>query len=285
MDAALVITTHNQPEYLGICLKSLLNQSTHRFAVFIADDGSGPETAACIRRFQGQLPVPVTHFHQRHDGSFGKPRINNQVFRATKDYPVTICVDGDTFCHRRFVEDHLTVHTRFPRALFMGRRIDLGPKLSRRVQESNVLRLNRGWSAPLLLSAAGGDTRNLGRAWRIAQPWLQEITGRTRVFDLVGSNFSVATPLLHEVNGYNEAYRRPFGEDGELFVRLRNSGATLIGIKSFAIQYHMHHKARRWTSHQERFYQRLLQRKDYRRCRHGIVEDPAAPLVAPPDEL
>ena len=44
--AAVVIVTYNNPAFLGICLASYKNQSYKDFAIFIADDGSAPETKA-----------------------------------------------------------------------------------------------------------------------------------------------------------------------------------------------------------------------------------------------
>ena len=45
-----------------------------------------------------------------------------------------------------------------------------------------------------------------------------------------------------EVNGYNENFKSYWGEDGDLFVRVRNLGVKHYGLIGYAIQWHLHHK-------------------------------------------
>jgi hypothetical protein len=79
---------------------------------------------------------------------------------------------------------------------------------------------------------------------------------------------------LYEVNGFNEELRAYWGEDGDLFVRLRNAGARIVGRKGFAIQYHLFHPRLQQTIAQERRYAEILRDPAYRRCARGI--DPQA---------
>jgi len=267
--AALVITTYNSPRLLGICLKSLSNQSYRDFDVFIADDGSTPETQQKVESLQHLFPKKIQYFWHE-DRGYNKAEINNEVFRHLDPYEVVICIDGDTFSHYRFVEDHLRAHQTNEPTVFMGRRIDLGEELSKKVTEENVTQLNRGLSIDLLISWLKGDTTHLGRAIRIAHPVLHRWFKRDRVDDLLGSNFSVSKNLLLEVNGYNEDYKSYWGEDGDLFIRLRNTGAKLVGLKSYAIQYHLFHpRLEPSREHQDR-YESLLNNKHYTRCPNGI---------------
>ena len=153
--AALVVTTYNNPRYLGVCLASFANQTSEDFDVFIADDGSKDETRAKIAELGSRLKRPVTHVWHPDDG-YRKTLINNEVFRRLGDssesqrYRVVICVDHDTIAHRRFIEDHLAAHAGRERACFMGRRVELGPELSAAITEENVARFNRGLGLSLL---------------------------------------------------------------------------------------------------------------------------------------
>lgn len=277
--AALVVTTYNNPRYLGVCLASFANQTSEDFDVFIADDGSKDETRAKIAELGSRLKRPVTHVWHPDDG-YRKTLINNEVFRRLGDssesqrYRVVICVDHDTIAHRRFIEDHLAAHAGRERACFMGRRVELGPKLSAAITEENVGRFNRGMGLSLLSSGLSGDTRNWGRSVRIRNPRLRRWLGRDDVPDLLGSNFSVSRALLFEVNGYNEDYRAYWGEDGDLFVRLRNVGAALFGSKSLAIQYHLDHRRLEPSEEHRARYRELLLDTTYRRCANGIAKAP-----------
>ena len=52
MRVALVVTTYNWPEALALILASVRSQSRLPDEVIVADDGSGPDTAALIAREQ-----------------------------------------------------------------------------------------------------------------------------------------------------------------------------------------------------------------------------------------
>lgn len=270
--AAVVITTYDSPRELGICLRSFTNQSCMDFDVFVAEDGESEETAQKIAQYREFFPDRI--FHKSHpDKGYRKAKINNDVFRDLHQYPIIICVDGDTFQHQNFVEDHLRMHAKHERLLFMGRRIDLGPKVSASLSEENVLGFNQGPTWKLFQSVIDGETKNLSRAFRMQNQLMQKILKRDRVADLLGSNYSISTDLMYEVNGYDEDYQSYWGEDGDLFVRVRNSGATIKGMKSYAIQYHLHHKRRDPTEAHEKRYFELLNDYSYRRCQNGIAKE------------
>jgi GT2 family glycosyltransferase len=270
MRIALVVTTYNNPQYLGLCLKSFTNQTFTDFDLFIADDGSTEETKKKIDSFNSSFINQIHHFWHPNKG-FRKPEINNEVFRHLKDYDVIVCVDHDTIAHHRFMEDHVDIHEKHPNAVFMGRRVELGPELSAKIKESNVLDFNRGFSRGLLLSGLKGDSHATFRGLRIKRPLFQKLFKR-RVFDLLGSNFSVTRDLLYRVNGYNEDFQSYWGEDGELFIRFRNIGATLVGLKSYAIQYHLDHPRQVANAESQELYEKLLLDKTYIECKNGMFK-------------
>jgi glycosyltransferase involved in cell wall biosynthesis len=273
--AALVITTYNNPKYLGLCLSSFSNQTSHDFDIFVADDGSKEDTRAKIEELRPTLGRPLQHFWQPDTG-YNKSAINNEVFRKLGSYDVVICVDHDIIAHHRFIEDHLAAHAGGSRVVFMGRRVELGPDLTARINEENVTSFNSRPGARLLWSALKGDTLRASRAFRIGSTTLRSLLGRDRVADLLGSNFSVSRELLYEVNGYNEDYKAYWGEDGDLFIRLRNTGAELKGSKSLAIQFHLDHKRLEPSAENQRRYAELLSNREYRRCENGIVKSAKA---------
>jgi GT2 family glycosyltransferase len=271
MRVAVVVTTYNNPQYLGLCIRSLTNQSVSDFDVFVADDGSTDETNKKIESFKNAFSKPIQHFWHPDKG-FLKPKINNEVFRHLKDYDIIICVDDDTIEHHRFVEDHVAIHERHDNAVFMGRRVELGPQISGKINESNVLDFNRGFTRGLFLSGLKGDSHAMLRSVRIKNPLLQKAFRRNKVQDLLGSNFSVTRELLYKVNGYNEDFTTYWGEDGDLFVRLRNAGAKLVGTKGYAIQYHLDHPRREPNPESQALYAKIIEDKTYTRCKNGIIK-------------
>ncbi|MBL7716418.1 MAG: glycosyltransferase [Bdellovibrionales bacterium] len=276
MRAALNITTYNNPRVLALCLESLRNQSRLDFEIFISDDGSTEETRKLIDDFRARSGM-VIHHHWHPDDGYKKSKINNVTFSKIDpvQFPVVICIDHDVICHRDFVSDHLAIHEKQAkngqnRVIFMGRRIDLGPAVTAQLSVADIADFQSGVSWKLLKSWLSGDTRLIQRAVRVTSPLLIRLLGRDRVDDLLGSNFSISTQLLLEVNGYNEDYVAYWGEDGDLFVRVRNSGAVLIGLKGYAIQYHLDHKRLEPSKENQARYQDLLKDRTYVRCRNGI---------------
>jgi hypothetical protein len=90
------------------------------------------------------------------------------------------------------------------------------------------------------------------------------------VRDLIGSNFSISSETLYRVNGYDENFKEYWGEDGDLFIRVRNSGATIAGSKALAIQYHLDHKRPEIRAGAVEAYEAALKRTDLISCRDGI---------------
>ena len=271
---AVVITTYNNPKSLELCLLSFVHQTYQNFEVHIADDGSGDPTRELILRLKRELPFEIYH-HWHPDLGYRKAKINNTVFRQLdpERFKVTVCIDHDVVVHPRFVEDHYRAHERegFAPLLFMGRRIDLGPQVTEEVTPDTVFQFQKGMTLKLLFSGLRGETRNILRAIRLeGPPWLLKLTKRDRVYDLLGSNYSISTRTLIEVNGYNEDFKSYWGEDGDLFVRVRNRGIKMYGIIGYAIQWHLYHKRLEETPGHIELYRALLEKLDYVECQNGI---------------
>jgi glycosyltransferase involved in cell wall biosynthesis len=274
---AVVITTYNNPRTLELCLLSFTNQTYRNFEIFIADDGSGDETRDLIQRFKREHEEIQTYHFWHPDQGYRKSKINNKVFSQLDPgkYPITICIDHDVVVHHRFVEDHYRIHQKenFGPTMFMGRRVDLSEDLTTKINPENVLRLNQGLTWDLILSGWKGETKNIMRSVRLDPPdWILKLMKRDRVEDLLGSNFSINTRVLHEVNGYNEDFNSYWGEDGDLFVRVRNSGVKCVGKIGYAVQWHLYHKRLEETPEHIAVYRALLNDYEYKRCKNGITK-------------
>jgi glycosyltransferase involved in cell wall biosynthesis len=70
----------------------------------VADDGSGPRTAALVGRWARRLGVPLTHVRHEHH-NFRAGEIRNRAIRASRgDYCVFL--DGDCMVPRDFIAVH-----------------------------------------------------------------------------------------------------------------------------------------------------------------------------------
>ncbi len=275
-NVAVVVTTYNNPKSLELCLMSFMNQSYKNFELFIADDGSGDETRDLLLKLKRNFEFHFIHIWHPDEG-YRKSKINNNVFRQVdpQKYPVVICVDHDVIVHHRFVEDHVHEHksVNFEPLLFMGRRVDLSSEITNQLLPENVLKFNQGLQVDLMISGLKGETRNVLRSIRLNAPsWVLKILKRDRVYDLLGSNFSISTKTLIDVNGYNEDFKSYWGEDGDLFVRVRNSGVRCVGKIGVAVQWHLYHERLAETPEHIEMYRALLENHEYRRCKNGITK-------------
>jgi glycosyltransferase involved in cell wall biosynthesis len=267
---AVVVTTYNNPTGLELCLLSLQNQTYKNFEVFIADDGSGDETRNLILKLKKELNFPIYHIWHM-DAGYRKAKINNNVFREidAKKYPILVCLDHDVIVHYQFLEDHLNAHREvsFGPLLFMGRRVDLGSEVSKKITPSNIKQFTAGLNFELIRSAIKGETKNIFRSVRLDAPeWVTKILKRDRVYDLLGSNYSITTQVMKDVNGYNEDFKSYWGEDGDLFVRVRNTGTKCIGKIGYAVQWHLFHERLTETPEHIEMYRALINNHEYRWC-------------------
>lgn len=271
---AVVVTTYNNPKSLELCLLSFAQQTFNNFEIFIADDGSKDETRDLILRLKKELLIPIYHFWHP-DLGYRKAKINNTVFREINPerFPIIICIDHDVIVHPRFVEDHYQIHAArgFKPFLFMGRRVDLSEALTQKITPENVLAFARGLNFDLIRSSLKGETRNVLRSVRLSGPkWLLKVLKRDKVYDLLGSNYSISTQTLREVNGYNEDFQGYWGEDGDLFVRVRNRGVPCLGMIGYAVQWHLYHKRLEETPENVAKVRELLNNTTYIECKNGI---------------
>ena len=55
---SIIVTTHDREDALDAVLRSLARQTDRDFEVIVADDGSGPATAALIAKWKQEFGKP-----------------------------------------------------------------------------------------------------------------------------------------------------------------------------------------------------------------------------------
>ena len=131
---SVVLATYNWPEALDLCLQSLQIQTDRHFEICIADDGSKPDTAELIARWQTQSVVPIRH-HWQEDQGFRKSRILNQaIAQARGEYLVFL--DGDCIVQSDFIARHRALAA--PGFLVTGARILLSESLTQQLCASRL---------------------------------------------------------------------------------------------------------------------------------------------------
>lgn len=226
MKTSLLISTYNWPQALDLCLKNVLRQTVLPDEILIADDGSGHETQAVVRRYEGLSPVPVRHiWHEDHGFRLAMIR-NKAIAASTCEYVIQI--DGDILCGRNFIRDHIRLAQRGH--FVSGSRVLLGEQISRRLLNGEQITIH-----PL--------HRDLDyRANMFRLPLLARFFKGYKPEYHRGCNMAFWRGDLIRVNGYDEAFEGWGGEDSDIALRLTNCGITKNALKLAGVQYHLYHK-------------------------------------------
>ncbi len=215
---AVIVPTYNRPGALDRVLESLAEQDMPPAQVIVADDGSGPETAAIVADWQWRMPCPLLHVWQPDEG-FRLARARNKAV-ASVDAHYLVFLDGDCMCFPDFVRQHLALaeEGRF----IAGSRILLGEVLTREVEFGAVRPQRWGW-LPWLIARIHGRVNRLlpllrlpGRRWRL--------TRSHRWQGARGCNLGIWWQDYVAVNGCDESFEGWGHDDAELVSRLMRRG-------------------------------------------------------------
>jgi len=262
LSVSILTTSYNQLPVLRLLVASLERQTVRDFEIVVADDGSSDGTAEYCASKTGTNLVFVT----QSDEGYRKSRILNEALkRCSGDY--LIFLDSDVILEKHFVEDHLAL--RKSDSFVCGRRVDLGPEIT--VSEERILAgdFDHIWNPDLLRSVLNKKTLGIKRGLRVCAPLLRKLMRYDRPIDILGSNFSAWKKDILAVNGFNEGLESYWGEDGDLFIRLRNSGKKAVNAKGMCVQFHLFHKRREPNSEVVERITALVKNTDYKWAEKG----------------
>lgn len=236
MRLTVIVTTYNHPAWLEKVLWGLASQGDRAWDLVIADDGSGPETAAVVDGLRGDLGVAVRHEWRAHQG-FGKCAILNQAIRAARgDYLVFL--DGDCIPRRDFVATHRALAA--PGRFLSGGAFRLPASTSHLLGRDDIITgrcMTPGW-----LRAHGAPwSPRLARlgAGPVLARLLDRLTPTRPTFN--GGNASAWRADVVGVNGFDERMGHG-GLDREFGARLENAGLRGRQVRHRAIVLHLDHE-------------------------------------------
>lgn len=213
-----IVTTHDRPDALDAVLRALSRQRDRDFEVIVADDGSGPPTAAMVETWTPKLGVPLAHVWHGHSG-FRAAEIRNRALAVARG---TYCIFLDGDCIAR--PDFVAVHRRLaePGWFVSGNRVLMSEMLTEfslaRAQEPERwtfiawcgLRFHKGINRlmPLLRLPLGPLRKMRPRRWEGAR----------------SANLGIWRSDLDRVDGFDAAFTGWGREDSDLLVRLLQAG-------------------------------------------------------------
>ena len=235
---SLVVTTYNWPRALAVVLESLRRQRDRGFEVVVADDGSKEETAALIRSFAADFPVPLKHAWQPDLGFRPAASRNRAIEAASGDY--ILFIDGDCFV----LPDFVAVNRRLaePGWFVSGKRSYLRGGLSRRILDERPVAgmgsravwlgrslLNQCTRPAEFIALGDGEFRKKQAAdWRKVQT----------------CNLGVWRSDCLAINGFDERYVGHGLEDSDFVLRLIRAGVRRKLGNNGSLVLHLEHERR-----------------------------------------
>jgi glycosyltransferase involved in cell wall biosynthesis len=238
MRTELIVSTYESPRALTLCLTSVARQTVRPDSIAIADDGSGPETAAAIAVFAAAHPELTVRHVWHEDRGFEKAAILNKAI-ASSTAEFLVFIDGDVLIHPEFIARHLALARRG------------------RFSTGSLIRLDAAATAivtPELVASGAVFDRGWLRAHRAIDrfgTWLKTMPFPLPVMAfldratpvqraLCGANASMFRADALRVNGFDETIKYG-GGDKEFGVRLSNAGVAGQHLRYTAPLVHLDH--------------------------------------------
>ena len=215
---SVIVTTYDREDALAAVLSALSRQSDRGFEVVIADDGSGPATAAVVDAWQSRLGVPLSRVWQPNRG-FRAAAIRNRAIIASRgDYCVFL--DGDCIVPADFLATHRRLAER---GWFVtGNRVLLSPGLTSAVLRDDLR--PEGWSlARWIGERRRGGVNRLAAVLRLPLGPLRKL-GSRRWRGARSCNLAVWRSDLERVDGFDASFSGWGREDSDLLIRLLHGG-------------------------------------------------------------
>ena len=215
---SVIVATYNRADALDAVLRSLATQSDTNFEVVVADDGSGPATAALVETWKGKLGHRLDHVWQE-DRGFRLAEIRNRaILAACGDY--CIFLDGDCIARTDFIAGHRRLAER---GWFVnGNRMLLARDLTARVLTEGLTPGRWGFAA-WLGERLRGDINRIAALLRLPLGPLRRLRAR-EWRGARACNLAVWRADLDRVDGFDAEFSGWGREDSDFFVRLMRAG-------------------------------------------------------------
>jgi glycosyltransferase involved in cell wall biosynthesis len=215
---SVIVTTYNREDALAAVLRSLSRQADRDFEVVVADDGSGPATAALVDAWRARVGHRVLHvWHE--DRGFRAAEIRNRAILESRGC-YCIFLDGDCLVRSDFVAMHRRLAE--PGCFVSGNRVLLSEAMTGRVLREGLRPDEWGW-ARWAGARRRGEVNRLSALLKLPLGPLRYI--RKGAWQGARScNLAIWRDDLDRVDGFDADYAGWGKEDSDIIVRLLHAG-------------------------------------------------------------
>jgi glycosyltransferase involved in cell wall biosynthesis len=239
MKVSIIIAFYKDLEALGLIFDALRTQTYKNFEVVIAEDDDSPETKAFLA---GQKGLKIVHTSQPDTGRYKPIAQNNAINAATGEY--LIFIDGDCVPYTTFIEGHAVLSEQGK--VLSGRRVNLGPRISAKLREKELLSQNLEKHFllyyPILILDKEASHIEQGIYIKPKGPVFPLVQKKRSNLNLLGCNFSCFKLDMIEINGFDESYgETAVSDDTDLQWRFAACGLQIKSCKFAANIFHLYH--------------------------------------------
>ncbi len=215
---SVIVTTYNREDALAAVLRSLAAQTDRHFEVVVADDGSGPATAALTDSWKGRVGRRLAHVWHADQGFRAAEIRNRAILESHGRY--CLFLDGDCLVRPDFVAAHRRLAE--PGCFVSGNRVLLSADMTTRVLREALRPEMWGW-ARWIAARGRGEVNRLSALLELPLGPLRHLR-RAAWQGARSCNLAIWRSDLDRVDGFDADYAGWGKEDSDLIIRLLRSG-------------------------------------------------------------
>lgn len=262
MKASLIIAVYKDVEALSLIVKALKTQTYKNFEVVIAEDGNSKEMREFISSVDG---IDIKHTTQDDIGIRKCRSVNNGILASSGEY--LIFIDGDCIPYSTFIESHIKLAE--DGYVLSGRRVNLGPKYSKKLRENKIssISLEKSFILQYPFIAKDCIEGHSEEGFRFSPSgfiYKLFLKKRNSTKSILGCNYSCFKKDMVSINGYDEDYgETAVGDDTDLEWRFKALGLRIKSVRYLANIFHLHHKRNlRYGINSDKALSRMHERKE-----------------------
>ena len=200
MRVSIIVAFYKDLQALKLIVEALKKQDYNDFELVVAEDNNDISVSNYLASVES---IDILHTTQKDNGIQKARSQNNAIIKSTGDY--LIFIDGDCIPYPKFISSHVALSEKG--CVLSGRRVNLGPRISRLIRKGRInaatLQKNYLLFLPVLLA---DHATHAGQGISLSpQGWIyrKHISKRKKSnLSLLGCNFSCFKQDFVSIDGF-----------------------------------------------------------------------------------